>query len=158
MVRSDLKGYSVRKPVWEGEWLKARFGDLGAYQLQVDTTAPFIPELGKGDTIDLSPASRIIITPSDNFGQIKNFSAEIDLQWIRFTNDKSRSWIYIFDELCPYGVHELKLTVEDLVGNSSIKTWWFKRYPYTPPPKKKYKTKTKTSIKKGKTIVKKKKK
>lgn len=156
MVRSDAKGYSVRKPVWEGDWLVARFGDLGSFQLQLDTVSPFIPSLGKGDTIDLSPASRIIMTPADNFGQIRNFVAELDGQWIRFTNDKSRSWIYIFDELCPFGVHELKISAEDLVGNRSTRTWWFKRYPYTPPPKKKYKTKTKT--KKGKTVVKKKKK
>ena len=156
MVRSDPKGYSVRKPRQEGDWMTAKFNDLGTYQLQLDTTAPYIPSLGKGDTIDLSPASRIIITPSDNFGQIRNFNAEIDGQWVRFTNDKSRSWVYIFDELCPYGVHELKLTVEDLVGNTNSKSCWFKRYPYTPPPKKKYKTKHKTKTKKGTTIIKKK--
>lgn len=156
MLRADAKGFSVKKPVWDGEWLQAKFGDQGTYQLQLDTTAPFIPSLGKGDTIDLSPVSRIIITPADNFGQIRNFHAEIDGQWVRFTNDKSRSWVYFFDEQCPYGLHEIKITAEDLVGNSNTKTWWFKRYPYTPPPKKKYKTKTKT--KNGKTVIKKKKK
>lgn len=156
ILRSDSKGYSVRKPVWEGEWLTATFNDLGTYQAQLDTSAPYIPSLGKGDTIDLSPASRIILTPSDNFGQIRNFSAVLDGSWIRFTNDKSRSWVYIFDERCPYGVHELTVTAEDLVGNQTTRTWWFKRYPYTPPPKKKYKSKSKS--KKGKTVTKKKKK
>jgi hypothetical protein len=37
-------------------------------------------------------------------------------------------------------VHELKVRVEDIVGNVTVKTWWFKKYPYTPlPPKKKKK-------------------
>jgi hypothetical protein len=67
---------------------------------------------------------------------IKSFRAELDSQWIRFTNDKGRNWIYNFDERCPFGVHHLKVTVEDLVGNKTIEEWWFKRYPYTPPKKK----------------------
>ena len=154
ILRTDAKGYNVRKPLWEGDWLTAKFNDLGTYQVQLDTSAPYIPSLGKGDTVNLSPASRIILTPSDNFGQIRNFSAVMDGNWIRFTNDKSRSWIYIFDERCPYGLHELTVTMEDLVGNQTTRTWWFKRYPYTPPPKKKYKSKSK----KRKTVTKKKKK
>ena len=93
-------------------------------------------ELGKGDTVDLSPAKRIVFQPDDNFGVIKSFRAELDGQWLRFTNDKGWSHIYIFDERCPYGIHELKVTVEDLVGNVTTKSWWFKKYPYTPPKKK----------------------
>lgn len=141
--RSDRKGNSVRKAVWEEKWLSARFGDLGSFQLLADTVAPFINELGRGDTIDLSPASRILFTPSDNMGAIRKFRAELDGQWIRFTNDKSRNWIYIFDDRCPFGVHELKVTAEDLVGNTTTKSWWFKRYPYTPPKKKLVKKKKK---------------
>ena len=68
---------------------------------------------------------------------LRNFRAELNGQWLRFTNDKSRNWIYSFDERCPYGVHELKVSVEDLVGNRTTKSWWFKRGPYTPPVKKK---------------------
>jgi hypothetical protein len=135
--RSDRKGNTIRKAVWEEKWLSARFGDFGTYQLVADTIPPRLPELGKGDTIDLSPSNRIIFTPTDNFDVIRKFRAELDGHWIRFTNVKSRSWIYIFDESCPYGVHVLKVSVEDLAGNVTSKSWWFKRYPYTPPPPKK---------------------
>jgi hypothetical protein len=96
--------------------------------------------LGKGDTVNLSPATRIVFTPYDNFG-IRSFRAELDGKWLRFTNDKGRNFIYIFDKRCPYGVHELKVTVEDIVGNTTMKTWWFKKYPYTPPKKKPVKKK-----------------
>ena len=97
---------------------------------------PTINELGRGDTIDLSAQKRILFTPEDNF-DVASFRAELDGKWIRFTNDKGRNWIYIFDERCPYGVHKLSVTVTDLVGNTTTKTWWFRRHPYTPPPRKK---------------------
>jgi len=71
-----------------------------------------------------------------NFGAIKRFRAELNDSWIRFTNDKGRSWIYRFDQRCPYGVHKLTVTVEDLVGNTTTKTWWIKRASYQPPVKK----------------------
>ncbi len=151
MIRRSGRGLSVRKARWEGDWLTEKFGDLGSFQAFADMVPPSVNELGKparlshsggGDTVNLSPLSRILFTPTDNFG-IKSFRAELDNQWIRFSNDKSRNWIYEFDERCPYGVHRLKVTVEDLVGNVTEKSWWFKRYPYTPPKKKK-------AIKKGK--------
>jgi hypothetical protein len=136
IIERDRGGRSIRKATRDGDWLKAEFGDFGIYQVYADVLPPQVNELGKGDTVNLSPASRILFTPTDNFG-IKNFRAELDSQWIRFTNDKIRNWIYKFDERCPFGVHHLKVTVEDLVGNTTTKEWWFKRYPYTPPPKKK---------------------
>lgn len=132
IIRTDRKSRQVRKAEWQDGWLTAKFGDFGSFQVFADITPPAINSLGKGDTVNLSPASRIIFTPTDNFG-IKKFRAELDSQWIRFTNDKSRNWIYIFDERCPYGVHNLKVEVEDLAGNTTVKEWWFKRYPYTPP-------------------------
>lgn len=131
------------------QWLSASFDDFGTFQAFADLVAPSVSELGRGDTINLSAASRILFTPTDNFG-ISSFRAELDGQWLRFTNDKGRSWIYIFDERCPYGVHQLKVTVTDLVGNITTKSWWFKKYPYTPPPKKKV-VRKKGSTKKKKT-------
>jgi len=132
-------GSNLRKVNLENGWLNASFGDFGTFQAMADITPPTLNELGKGDTIDLSPAKWIVFTPNDNLGVTRNFRAELDSQWIRFTNDKSRNWIYKFDERCPYGVHQLTVSVEDLVGNKVSKTWWFKRGPYTPPPPKKKK-------------------
>jgi hypothetical protein len=136
IIQRSMSGTTIRKAQWQEGWLTAKFGDFGIFQAFADVLPPQINNLGKGDTVDLSPASRIVFTPTDNFGVIKSFRAELDSQWIRFTNDKGRNWIYNFDERCPFGVHHLKVTVEDLVGNKTIEEWWFKRYPYTPPKKK----------------------
>ncbi len=143
VILKSGKGNTIKKAEWAGGWLTAKFSDFGSFQAFADVIAPSVNELGRGDTIDLSPASRIVFTPTDNFG-IKKFRVELDSQWIRFTNDKSRNWIYQFDERCPYGIHHLKVTAEDLVGNVTTKEWWFKRNPYTPPPPKK------KALKKGK--------
>jgi hypothetical protein len=144
-------GNAVLKPVWQGEWLSAKTGAFGSFIALVDLIPPQINSIGKGDTVNLSPASRIAFTPTDNSG-IKSFHAELDGKWLMFTNDKGRNWIYKFDEQCPFGVHELKVRVEDIVGNVTEKTWWFKKYPYTPPPPKK---KKKTTAKKKATVKKK---
>jgi hypothetical protein len=160
IMQRSSKGNTIRKVKLENGWLNASYSDLGTYQVFVDLVAPQINELGKGDTINLSASKRIVFTPTDNFGIVKDFRVELDSQWIRFTNDKSRNWIYIFDERCPYGVHQLTATATDLVGNTTTKTWWFKRYEYTPPPPKKKaikksNKKSGTSTKKGKAVVKK---
>lgn len=126
----------VKKANLEGEWVSAEFDDFGYFQAFVDTIPPQVTLAGKGDTINVSALSRLIFTPTDNFGTIKRFRAELNDSWIRFTNDKGRSWVYRFDQRCPYGVHKLSVTVEDLVGNTTTKTWWIKRAPYQHPVKK----------------------
>jgi len=158
MNRFYRNGVSVRKAKLQNNWITAEMGDFGAFQATADVTPPTINELGKGDTVNLSAANRIVFVPEDNSG-VSSFRAELDGNWLRFTNDKSRAWIYIFDERCPYGVHELRVTATDIVGNITEKSWWFKRYPYTPPVKKakgKKKSGKKTTAAK-KTVKKKKK-
>jgi hypothetical protein len=51
----------------------------------------------------------------------------VDGQWLCFTNDKGRVWIYTFEEHFPRGVHELKVTIEDEAGNVTVKRWKVKR-------------------------------
>ena len=124
--RTYGKWEDVEKAEWQDQWLAAAFNELGTFQLFADIEPPALNELGKGDLIDLSSSSRIVLTPKDDFG-IKSFRAELDGKWLRFTNDKGKTWIYIFDEYCSRGIHELNVTVEDLAGNITTKTWRFKR-------------------------------
>lgn len=152
VIKRSYRGRANVRPARQesGGWLAAEFGDFGYFQAYADIVPPSINNLGSADTVNLSPARRIVFTPSDNFG-IKSFRAELDGQWLRFTNDKGRSWIYVFDERCPYGVHELNVTVEDLAGNITTRSWWFKKYPYTAPKKKPVRKK---AVSKKKTVKK----
>lgn len=138
MVREWKGKKNVKKVEWQNGWAVATFSDFGNFQLFLDQEPPQInpPASGK-DTLNLSPLKRIIFTPKDDHG-IKSFRAELNGKWLKFSNDKGRSYIYVFDEQCPYGVHELSVRVEDLSGNVTERNWWFKRKPYTPPkPKRK---------------------
>jgi murein DD-endopeptidase MepM/ murein hydrolase activator NlpD len=161
--RNYRNSNSVRKAEFQGsiftgsQWLSAKFDDFGTFQAFADTEPPTINDpdsyrVGKGDTINVSAATRIVFQPTDNFRVIKNFRAELDGRWLRFTNDKNRPYIYIFDEHCPFGIHQLKVSIEDIVGNTTTKTWWFKRYPYTAPKKKALhkKSKNQTRLSKNK--------
>jgi Peptidase family M23 len=145
MKQSYKSRYEAKKVMWQSSFAVAPFRDFGNFQLFIDTAAPYINELGRDDTVDLSKASVIIFRPADNFGEIKNFRAELDSSWVRFTNDKGKYFIYRFDESFEYGIHHLKVTAEDLVGNKTEKEWWFKKYPYTPPPPKKKISKKKST-------------
>ncbi|HYO21514.1 MAG TPA: M23 family metallopeptidase [Flavisolibacter sp.] len=110
---------SVQKAVWQKGWLMARFRQFGTYQAFIDNVPPNV----NGVASNLSKATRIVLTPTDNFNTIKSFRAEVDGQWLRFTNDKGRTWIYKFDEMFPRGEHQLKVRVEDEAGNVTERTW-----------------------------------
>jgi hypothetical protein len=109
----------VEKAVWQKGWLMAKFRQFGTYQAFVDNTPPNV----NGVPANLSKATRIVFTPMDNFNTIKSFRVELDGRWLRFTNDKSRSWIYRFDEKFPRGRHQLKAIVEDEAGNVTERVW-----------------------------------
>ena len=138
--RTDGRSVNYRKAEWQKGWAASKFDDFGSFEVFIDTTPPTVntPESyreGNADTIDLSPANKIVFYPKDNSG-IKDFRAELDAQWLMFTNDKGAAWVYNFDERCPYGVHRLNVRIADIVGNVTEKEWWFKRDPYSAPPKK----------------------
>ena len=135
IVRTGRSAREVKGAIWEEDWLVASFSDFGSFQAVEDQVPPGINAPGTADTINLSSASRILFTPTDNFG-IASFRAELDGGWLRFTNDKRRNWIYRFDERCPFGVHLLKVTVTDLAGNQTVREWWFRREAYTAPARK----------------------
>jgi hypothetical protein len=127
----------IKPATYQQGWITASFDDFGYFQAYIDTISPEINLVGKGDTLDLSASRAIVFTPTDNFNVISSFRAELNGSWLRFTNDKGSNWVYRFDERCPYGTHQLTVSVQDAVGNKSTRTWYFKRAPYQPSVKKK---------------------
>jgi hypothetical protein len=127
MQRSATDRKEVKKVEWNNGWAKANFSELGSFQLLVDIVPPEIIPIGISDGANLSKSSRIVLTVKDDNGQFRNFRAELDSQWLRFTNDKGRNFIYNFDEKCPRGLHELKITVEDEAGNRGERVVRFRR-------------------------------
>jgi hypothetical protein len=118
---------NVAKVEWKDGWASANFRDFGAFKLVTDTDAPVIVPIGFQDGSNLKNASRIAFTVRDNYGKFKNVRAELDGSWLRFTNDKGRTFIYSFDEKCGPGNHELKIYAEDEAGNSTVQSFKFTR-------------------------------
>ena len=117
----------VVKVDWQKTWASARFRDFGSYRLVVDDTPPVIVPSGFGDGSDLSKASRMVFSVTDNLGKSKNVRALLDGKWLRFTNDKGRNYIYRFDEKCLAGEHALTISAEDEAGNATTQTFKFVR-------------------------------
>jgi hypothetical protein len=115
-----------KKAVFINGWYKAAFRDFGSYQLMVDTIAPNITAIGFKDGINAAKLSAIRFVVTDNSEEL-DFRAELDGKWLRFTNDKGRTFIYPFDEHCSPGEHELKIIATDQVGNVSEKVYRFTR-------------------------------
>jgi hypothetical protein len=119
--------YEVQKVEWQQNYASAKFRNFGNYQLVIDTLPPVITPVGFSDSASLQKAKRIVFTVKDNFGAFKNVRTELDGNWLRFTNDKGRTFMYVFDEKCLPGPHELKISAEDEAGNSAIQIFRFVR-------------------------------
>ena len=124
---ASTRAVQMRRFDGQGDWFTAQFRNLGDFQLLVDNIPPTISAIGIRENANLSRASQIIFVVRDNNDEIKNFRAELDGKWLRFTNDKGRSFIYKFDEMCPPGNHELKISVQDEAGNTTTKVYHFER-------------------------------
>jgi hypothetical protein len=117
----------VEKVQWQSGWASAKFREFGDFQLLLDEEPPQIIPIGFINGANLSRASRMAFIIKDNLEVFKNFRAELDGKWLRFTNDKGKAFIYDFDEHCLPGIHELKIRVEDEAGNTSVQVFTFSR-------------------------------
>ncbi|MCC6286715.1 MAG: M23 family metallopeptidase [Chitinophagaceae bacterium] len=117
----------IVKVEWQGDWAMAKFRDFGSFQLVVDNEPPEIIPVGFKDSANLSKATKMLFTVKDNLDEFKNFRAELDGKWLRFTNDKGRNFVYVFDEYCLPGAHTLKLSVSDEAGNVTARIFNFTR-------------------------------
>lgn len=116
-----------KKAVGQDGWYKAAFREFGNFQLMIDTIPPVVRPIGFVNGMNASRLSRLLFAVTDNTEELNSFTALLDGKWIRFSNDKGRTFIYKFDEHCPPGRHELVIKVEDQVGNITRKTYTFTR-------------------------------
>ncbi len=118
-----------KKATNENGWYKASFRAFGNYELLTDTIPPTITPVGFRNGMKATKLNRISFVIKDNTEELENFRAELDGKWLLFSNDKGKTFIYKFDEQCPPGEHELKISVEDCVGNKTEGVYNFTRAP-----------------------------
>jgi murein DD-endopeptidase MepM/ murein hydrolase activator NlpD len=115
------------KSVYKNGWYTASFREFGNFQLLVDREPPTLVPIGFRDGMNAAGLKRILFQIKDNTEDIVNFTALLDGNWLRFSNDKGINFIYNFDEKCTSGEHELKIAATDQVGNTTEKTYKFLR-------------------------------
>lgn len=115
-----------KKASYINGWYRASFREFGNFQLIFDDIPPVVTPIGFHAGINASRLRLIRFRVTDNTEEIESFNAFLDGEWLRFSNDKAKDFIYTFDEKCPPGKHLLKLVVKDLAGNSTEK-----EYPFT---------------------------
>lgn len=112
---------------YENGWFKATFREFGNFQLLEDTIPPTIAPIGFREGMHAGKLNRLAFVVTDNTEELVNFTALLDGKWLRFSNDKGKTFIYKFDEHCLPGKHELKISVADCVGNTTEKIYHFTR-------------------------------
>ena len=118
---------AVQKVKWQNGWASGRSRDFGAFALVLDTIPPTIVPVGFSDQSNISNRSKLIFWARDNQGRIAQVRTEMDGKWIRFSNDKSLSFVYDIDEHCGPGLHELKITAMDEAGNTTSQVFRLSR-------------------------------
>jgi murein DD-endopeptidase MepM/ murein hydrolase activator NlpD len=111
----------------EDGWFRSTFKAIGNIELYADVTAPIITPVGFRDGMNAAKLNRIAFVVRDETDELRNFRAELDGKWLRFSNDKGKTFIYAFDEHCAAGKHQLKISVEDCAGNKAEKIYNFTR-------------------------------
>ena len=106
---------------------KASFREFGNFQLLIDTIPPTIVAIGFREGMNLGKQHQLAFVVADNSEEIRNFSASLDGNWIRCSNDKGKTFLCALDGRCGPGAHELTIMAEDLVGNKTEKIYHFTR-------------------------------
>ena len=113
--------------VKEGDWYKASFKAFGNVELIEDNTPPTITPIGFKNGMNAAKLNKIAFVILDNCEEVINFKATLDGNWLKFSNDKGKTFVYTFDEYCPQGNHQLVITAEDVAGNKTEKIYQFTR-------------------------------
>ncbi len=116
-----------KKADYVNGWYRAWFRELGNFQLIYDDIPPVITPVGFQNGMNTARLHSIRFRVKDNTEEIPSFEAYLDGQWLRFSNDKAKDYIYTFDEKCPPGKHLLRVVVKDLAGNTTEKSYQFTR-------------------------------
>jgi Peptidase family M23 len=127
MQWQDKGHMEVKKVTWLGNWATAAFREFGTFRLLSDSIPPVISFPGLPPGANLEKASRLVVLVKDNLERIKSFSGRIDGNWILFSNDKEKAFIYSFDSHCVPGKHELVVEALDEAGNLARKSLFFTR-------------------------------
>jgi hypothetical protein len=138
------KNILTSKAGFENGRFSGTFDRFGMLSLVEDTTAPLITPSGWKDSAVFAKNGSISFSVKDETSYVESFRAELDGRWLLFSR-KGNTFIYKFDEHCGLGMHTIKLSIKDIAGNETVRTYNFELKEKLPVKKT---TKKKSSKKK----------
>jgi len=118
---------NVYIPTVKGDSISYMVKNLGWFQLDVDIVPPSIQMVPKSKKKSQKP-NNISFIIKDGLSSIASYKLYINNQWVLAEHDaKNHLLSYQFDKTTPFGNLEIRLDVEDKVGNRSSKTIFLKR-------------------------------
>ncbi|MFT4154818.1 peptidoglycan DD-metalloendopeptidase family protein [Parafilimonas sp.] len=115
---------TVKKGLWQNDWIISSFDELGDVRLLIDDAPPVIVPVSWKDGAVFIGQKTLTVKCTDDVSSIASFTAMLDGNWLMFAK-KSDYFTYTFDEHCPAGKHELTITAMDVAGNATIETYTF---------------------------------
>jgi len=104
---------------YDNGWIKSKARTLGKFFVSADTVAPNIVPINIKNGRNMAPYGQIRFVMKDNMSGIKSYRGTVDGHWVLFQHDaKNAVFYYAFDDHCPHGRHELKLTATDNKDNT----------------------------------------
>lgn len=101
---------------------------FGDYTITADTVAPSIRPINISPGKSMARSGNIRIRIGDDFSGIGGYRATIDNKWVLFTYDAKTGLLrHTFDGRVQSGSHDLRLEVEDQVGNVRVYEATFER-------------------------------
>jgi hypothetical protein len=137
MQLSNNRYKQVWKPAYKGGGVyESSFSQFGTLILLQDELPPTVATYNWRKDKLFQQSGFLAIKVNDNISNIRSFKAELDGNWLMFER-KGNIFTYRFDEHCSIGKHELKIIVEDAIGNQSVRTDTFELREKLPVAKKK---------------------
>jgi hypothetical protein len=128
--KKEKKLYYLPTFIKDGHWT-TEIKDMGDFTLAIDSIAPKITPSNFKPYQWLSKFRYMTLKISDDFSGIKSYRGTINGQWVLFEYEPKRNRLtYDFsDKEFELAKHELRLEVEDNVGNRSVyETVFFRKY------------------------------
>lgn len=106
---------------WEGSWAQASIRSFGEYTLVADTVKPQIKWLNSSRSNGLKSRSKISFKIKDELSGIKTYKGFFNGEWVLFEYDAKNDIIfYYIEQEHLLDENELRIVVEDKVGNTSV--------------------------------------
>lgn len=107
---------------WRNNTLSTKSKTFGGFAVMIDTIPPKLSAFNIIPNRNMANYKQIAFTIGDNLSGIKSYNGYIDGKWVIMEYEAKKARIFYNIDNLPKGKHEIKVIVEDGVGNKTEKS------------------------------------